>query len=65
MTLTPDELESLTLHRRSDAQRRELLAMGIPFRIRRDGSLAVSRAAAELALGGRLPATIREPEVQP
>lgn len=61
LMLTRDELQSLTGRRRSDAQCRELVALGIPFKIRRDGSPAVLRVAAELALGGR-GTTPREPE---
>ena len=66
LTLTPDELRALTGRRRCDGQVRELRAMGIPFKLRRDGSPAVLRIAAELALGGRL-GTIREvePELLP
>ncbi len=35
LTLTAQELRELTGHRRSDAQRRELEHMGIPFKARR------------------------------
>lgn len=67
ITLTEAELQALTGRRRSDGQRRELLAMGIPFKLRRDGSPAVLRVVAELALGARGNSTIRErePEVMP
>ena len=61
LTLTPDELQALTGRRRSDGQVRELRAMGIAFKLRRDGSPAVLRVVAELALGAR-GTTIREPE---
>jgi hypothetical protein len=66
LTLTPDELQALTGRRRSDGQCRELRAMGIPFKTRRDGSPAVLRVVAELALGAR-GTTIREtePEILP
>jgi len=47
LVLSPAEVEALTSHRRSDAQRRELDHMGIPFRARRDGSLAVLRRDVE------------------
>lgn len=61
LTLTPDELQALTGRRRSDGQCRELRAMGIPFKLRRDGSPVVLRVVAELALGAR-GTTIHEPE---
>lgn len=66
LTLTAAELEALTGRKRSDGQCRELRAMGIPFKMRRDGSPAVLRVVAELALGAR-GTTIREsePEVMP
>lgn len=53
LTLSPQELRELTGHRRSDAQRRELEHMRIPFKIRRDGSLAVLRIHVEF--GGTIP----------
>lgn len=61
LTLTPDELQALTGRRRSDGQCRELRAMGIAFKLRRDGSPVVLRVVAEVALGGR-GTTIREAE---
>lgn len=66
LTLDDDELREVTGKRRAPAQRRALDHMGIPYRQRPDGSLAVLRAAAELALGG--PGSISvapEPELQP
>ncbi len=51
MILTPDDLVELTGKRRNGAQREVLAAMGIAFKIRPDGSLAVLRVVAELALG--------------
>ena len=51
MLLSPDEIEELTGKVRPAAQRAELLAMGIPFRLRRDGSVAVLRSAVQVALG--------------
>jgi hypothetical protein len=63
LTLTADELRELTGKRRSDAQRRVLEHMGIPFFERPDGTLAVLRASVEPAHGGRMPAT--EPELMP
>lgn len=68
LTLAPDELQALTGRRRVDAQRRELDAMRIPYLVRTDHSLAVSRSAVEAALGGApAPGTMRsaEPELQP
>lgn len=64
LTLSPDELRELTACRRSDAQRRALEFMGIPFRVRPGGSLAVLRQHVESMPGAtmRLP---REPELQP
>ena len=53
LTLTTQALRELTGHSRSDAQRRELAHMGIPFRVRRDGSLAVLRSHVEF--GGTIP----------
>ena len=47
MILTPEELQTLTARRRSDAQRRELVALGVPFRARTDGSLVVLRSDLE------------------
>jgi hypothetical protein len=66
LTLSAAELRELTGRTRSDGQCRELRAMGIPFKMRRDGSPAVLRVVAELALGAR-GTTIREtePEVLP
>ena len=66
MTLTPAELIALTGKTRSDAQRRALDFMGIPYRERPDHSLAVLRSAAEAALGGSATIqTVQEPELQP
>lgn len=64
MFLDPDQLRELTGRLRSDAQRRELEHLGVPFRVRRDGSLVV--LAADLPkVGTIVPATIREPELMP
>lgn len=41
--LSPDELAALTGRQKAKAQARELDHMGIPYRRRRDGSLAVLR----------------------
>lgn len=60
LTLTPAELRELTDRKRSDAQQTQLRAMGIPFFVRADGSIAVLRVSVE----GRA-ATMREPELRP
>jgi hypothetical protein len=49
--LTPDEIAELTGKQRQAAQRSELDALGIPYKVRRDGSLVVLRVAAQVALG--------------
>jgi hypothetical protein len=41
MFLTADQLAALTGRMRADAQRRELDHMEVPYRVRRDGTLAV------------------------
>lgn len=51
MLLTADEIEALTGKQRRSAQRAVLVALGVPFKVRPDGSLVVLRAAAEAALG--------------
>lgn len=51
MLLSPRELVELTGKTRVATQRLELQAMGIPFRLRRDGSIAVLRSAVQVALG--------------
>lgn len=67
MLLARHELQELTGCRRSDAQRRALDHMGIPYTVRPNGTVAVLRVVAEQALGGRpgtmLPAN--EPELMP
>jgi len=52
MILSREELIELTQRQRSRAQATVLRHLGIDFRTRPDGSLAVSRAAVEAALGG-------------
>lgn len=42
MILTDKELERLTGRKRPSAQKRELVALGIPFRVRTDGSIVVA-----------------------
>jgi hypothetical protein len=44
MILSPDELIVLTKRIRSDGQRRELEHLGIPYKVRRDGSVVVFKA---------------------
>lgn len=51
MLLTRNELRELTGRIQSDAQARELDALGIPYRRRRDGSLVVMRVCVETVLG--------------
>lgn len=51
MILSHDELVELTGKQRQSAQRQVLLALGIPFKIRPDGSLVVLEAAVQAALG--------------
>lgn len=65
ITLTPDELRSVTGRRRKDAQRRALDAMGVRYAVRPDKSLAVLRSHVEHVLGAALPGTmrVREPEL--
>jgi hypothetical protein len=41
VALTPEQIRELTRHRRSDAQKRELDHLSIPYRVRRDGSPVV------------------------
>jgi hypothetical protein len=53
LILSPDELQELCGGRiQRAAQRRELDFIGIPYKVRRDGSLVVFRAAAERAATG-------------
>lgn len=51
MLLTINELRELTGRIQSDAQARELDALGIPYRRRRDKSLVVMRVCVETMLG--------------
>lgn len=52
MLLTEDELIELTGMQQRAAQRRVLNAIGVPYRVRPNGSIIVLRAALDLALGG-------------
>lgn len=47
MLLTVEEIQQLTNRMRCDGQRRELDFMGIPYKVRRDGSLVVVRVHVE------------------
>lgn len=51
ITLTTDEIRELTGKTRCAAQVRVLQKMGVPVKIRPDGSPCVARQAAEAALG--------------
>lgn len=51
MFLTTDELEQLTGRMRRSAQAAELDAMGVPYRVRRSGSIVVLRVAVQIAFG--------------
>lgn len=62
LTLDDDELRELTARQRSNAQRRALDALGIPYRLRHDRSLVVLRSHVE-NLGGTAPKKKREPEM--
>lgn len=55
MLLTVREIAELTGRERRSAQCRALDAMGVPYRVRPDGSPAVLRTAAEAALGHASP----------
>ncbi len=50
--LTSEELAELTRRKHRDAQMRVLHFMGIEHKLRPDGSVVVSRAHIESALGG-------------
>lgn len=51
LTLTHDEIVQLTARVRKSAQCDTLRQLGIPYKIRPDGSPVVLRAAMEVALG--------------
>jgi hypothetical protein len=50
--LTPEEVASLTGKQRGDAQRRALNFMGVEYKVRPDGSIAILRAHVERLFGG-------------
>lgn len=62
MILTPAELVFITKRERPKAQAKVLDALGVPYRPRPDGSLVVSKAAAEAALGGPIGQVDDEPD---
>lgn len=65
LTLTDAELEELTQRHRVDARRRALEAMGIPYRVRHDGTLAVLRAHVEREPHDtQVKITVREPQLR-
>ena len=66
MILTPADLIALTGRERTNAQRRVLESLRVPYRVRPDNSLVVLARAAEVALGlSGAPPLRREPSVQP
>jgi hypothetical protein len=67
LTLEPSELRDLTGHRRSDAQARALVRLGLPYAQRPNGSLVVLRSVVEGRLGGTgtIAAPRREPRLMP
>lgn len=70
ITLTPEEITELTHRSRKGAQCDALKQLGIPFKIRPDGTPVVLRAAMEAALGyanknqGPTPPTVRIPQAR-
>lgn len=62
MLCTEEELIAITHKERPSAQARALLAMGIAFKPRPDGTLAVSRAHVEHLLGGAQRTTMKKHE---
>lgn len=60
--LTKPEIEELTQRIQHDAQARELDAMGIPYKRRRDKSLVVLRVCVEATFGGAATARMEPPE---
>lgn len=64
MFLTPEQLQDLTGRKHRRCQARVLAAMGVPYLVRPDGSLAVLRATVEALAGATLSAPPREPELR-
>lgn len=63
MILDAPTLRTLTGHRRSDAQRRALDRMGIPYTLRPDGRPVVLQSVVEAKLGAAKREQ-REPELR-
>lgn len=63
MLLTETELQALTGRRRVDAQKRALEAMGLPYRVRHDGTLVVIRSHVERDPRDSSP-SVREPQLR-
>lgn len=64
MFLTQAEIVDLTRRIQSDAQARELDAMSIPYKRRRDKTLVVLRICVEATLGGAATVRMEHPEPQ-
>jgi hypothetical protein len=63
MILTQEQVAELTDRRRRDSQAKVLRHMGIEFRQRPDGSLAVSRAHVDAVLGVAAQGKVKEFEL--
>lgn len=61
MFLDDDALVELTRKRRHDAQRRVLDALGVKYKPRPDGSLAVLKAHVDELFGCTAPAKVKRP----
>lgn len=57
LNLTPEQLESYTGKSRPKAQARVLCAVGVPFRVRPDGSLIVLRVHVDYETTPKEPAS--------
>ena len=62
MFLNRDELKDLTGFSRRHHQCQQLVALGIPFKVRWDGSPIVLKKTVEQTLGLRVPAALRNSE---
>lgn len=60
MFLTDEELRELTHRQKHKAQARVLRAMGIEYKVRADGSIAVLRSHVEKEMGGAVDAKIEK-----
>lgn len=65
MILTHEQLIALTGRSRKDAQVKNLRFMGIEYRLRPDGSIAVSSAHVEQVLGFVAPKEARRESFEP